>query len=263
MGQVIVRADHVSWNQENLVFEVIDTGIGIPADQIPSVFDAFYQCDRNDYDPAGQGVGLGLAIVKKLVSTLGGRLSIQSAAGSGTSVTVSLRCKSMMTKSQKWITGDSLPVAKNVPDIAFQLFQNSLKSVDRDILPGNLKALQCRVGYSCFSGKLGKCQISTTFPQKLAKPLPEVVTHPCRMASRSSHIWDFSLDVLSRRLYILAKMGLQNVLPLPKDYVFLRRPKYSTKGISEGRLTYFCCSPEGKRTHQTDGSIAARETCPA
>lgn len=93
MGRVIVRADHVPWNQENLIFEVIDTGIGIPPDQIPSVFEAFYQCNRNDDGPASQGVGLGLAIVKKLVSTLGGRLSIQSAADRGTSVSVSLRCK--------------------------------------------------------------------------------------------------------------------------------------------------------------------------
>jgi hypothetical protein len=111
--------------------------------------------------------------------------------------------QNMMIPAQQWTTGASLPVSKNVPDIAFQLFQNSLKCVDSDILLGNLKPLQRRVGNSRFSGELGKRQASTAFPQKLAQLLPELMAHPSRMASRLSHIWDFSLDVLSRHLYLL------------------------------------------------------------
>lgn len=85
-GRVIVRVNHF---QSGLIFEVIDTGIGIPTDQIPSVFEAFYQCDRNDGQSL-QGVGLGLAIVKKLVATLGGEIEMTSERDCGTTVTFRL-----------------------------------------------------------------------------------------------------------------------------------------------------------------------------
>lgn len=151
----------------------------------------------------------------------------------------------MMIPPQQWTTGASLPVSKNVPDIAFQLSQNSLKRVDSDILLGNLKALQRRVGNSRFSGKLGKRQVSTAFPQKLAQPLPELMAHLSRMASRVSHIWDFSLDVLPRPLYLLANPALHHVLPLPKDFVFLLCPiPLPLKNICEQKFASFLLPPQ-------------------
>jgi signal transduction histidine kinase len=73
-----------------LVVEVRDSGVGIPDGQIPRVFEAFYRC-RNDVRPV-EGAGLGLAIVQKLVDVLGGRISIGSNPGLGTTVTLLLPC---------------------------------------------------------------------------------------------------------------------------------------------------------------------------
>ena len=57
---------------------VVDTGCGIPADRLPTVFEDFVTTKR-------QGLGLGLAIAKKIVDQLGGTIAVQSEVGKGTS----------------------------------------------------------------------------------------------------------------------------------------------------------------------------------
>jgi PAS domain S-box-containing protein len=63
------------------VVRVSDTGIGIPADQLPQVFEMFAQLDRSSARTQG-GLGIGLALVKRLVAMHGGSVSVAS-AGSG------------------------------------------------------------------------------------------------------------------------------------------------------------------------------------
>lgn len=70
-------------------FTVADTGTGIPKEQLPQIFDLFWQADSSDRRVHG-GVGLGLYIVKKFTDLLGGRISIQSEPGRGTLVTVAI-----------------------------------------------------------------------------------------------------------------------------------------------------------------------------
>ena len=65
-----------------LLFEVIDTGIGIPWEKQQLIFDSFTQADANTTRLFG-GTGLGLAITKKLVELQGGAISLESEAGKG------------------------------------------------------------------------------------------------------------------------------------------------------------------------------------
>ena len=71
---------------EEVVIAVVDKGKGIPADQLPRVFDRYWQSSRTDR----QGAGLGLAIAKGIVEAHGGRIWIESTPGEGTTASFSL-----------------------------------------------------------------------------------------------------------------------------------------------------------------------------
>ena len=66
---------------------VTDTGVGIPPQHTERVFERFYQVDPARSGSAGRGTGLGLAIVKHAVAVLGGRVTLTSVVGRGTTVT--------------------------------------------------------------------------------------------------------------------------------------------------------------------------------
>ncbi len=69
--------------------KVADTGIGIPSDQIPRIFDRFFQVDSSETRLYG-GLGLGLYIVKKFTELFGGRVEVESEPGKGSTFTVTI-----------------------------------------------------------------------------------------------------------------------------------------------------------------------------
>lgn len=86
-GKVTVT---VGTAEENTVFlRVADTGIGIPEEAQPHVFERFYRVDKGRSKKAG-GTGLGLAIVKHITALYNGTIELNSAVGRGTTVTVTL-----------------------------------------------------------------------------------------------------------------------------------------------------------------------------
>jgi signal transduction histidine kinase len=80
-GQILIQAS-LQPGQENrpgVVVEVTDTGCGIPADDLPYVFDRFYRAEKSHIRSSG-GSGIGLAIVKQLVEAHGGKVRVESPA---------------------------------------------------------------------------------------------------------------------------------------------------------------------------------------
>jgi two-component system phosphate regulon sensor histidine kinase PhoR len=71
------------------LLRVEDTGIGIPEDNIPRLFERFYRVDKSRSRALG-GTGLGLAIVKHIVNLVGGHITVNSFVGKGSTFTVSL-----------------------------------------------------------------------------------------------------------------------------------------------------------------------------
>jgi PAS domain S-box-containing protein len=69
---------------------VADTGIGIPPDQLPNVFEPFVQLEEQPEDETQRGVGLGLAISRDLARAMGGELTADSVPGEGSVFTVEL-----------------------------------------------------------------------------------------------------------------------------------------------------------------------------
>jgi len=70
---------------------VSDSGAGIPPQDLPNLFDRFYQARQTAAPAAGEGgKGLGLAIVKRITELHGGRLQVASQPGQGTQVSMFL-----------------------------------------------------------------------------------------------------------------------------------------------------------------------------
>ena len=79
---VIAKLDTKTDKKATIHFEITDTGIGIPEDQLHSVFDSFSQGSIEVNRKYG-GTGLGLTIVKKLTKILGGQIKLKSTVGKG------------------------------------------------------------------------------------------------------------------------------------------------------------------------------------
>lgn len=87
-GSVIVTATVVRMTHVQIT--VRDSGIGIPATSLPSLFDRLYQVPQDAIATSRRGLGLGLFISKEIVEAHGGTLTAASEAGMGTEMTVSL-----------------------------------------------------------------------------------------------------------------------------------------------------------------------------
>ena len=87
---------------DRLLLEVCDSGMGIQPEQLPYVFDRFWQADTSARRKH-QGAGIGLALVKELVEVQGGTVSVASVVNQGTTFTVSL----------PWILPEALPAPGN------------------------------------------------------------------------------------------------------------------------------------------------------
>ena len=70
--------------------DVADTGAGITPQALPNIFERFYQADPSRPGGEKHGTGLGLAIVKEIVAAHGGKMSVHSAPGTGSTFTVIL-----------------------------------------------------------------------------------------------------------------------------------------------------------------------------
>ncbi|MCP3136607.1 ATP-binding protein [Pyxidicoccus xibeiensis] len=75
------------WTEARVVLEVRDTGIGIPADELPCVFERFFRASVSQ-GRSHEGTGIGLALVRELVKLHGGDVSVESTVGQGTCFTV-------------------------------------------------------------------------------------------------------------------------------------------------------------------------------
>ena len=78
-----------SENGKNFVLSVRDTGTGIPEDQIPFIFDRYFQAE-NQIDHLVEGTGLGLALTQELIHLLGGTITVKSIQGEGSTFTINL-----------------------------------------------------------------------------------------------------------------------------------------------------------------------------
>jgi len=88
-GSVLLRARQA---QNDVIFEVVDSGVGIPADRVADAFQAFVQLHRQP-GKNRESYGLGLPLCRRIVEAQGGTLELTSIEGKGTTVTIRIPAK--------------------------------------------------------------------------------------------------------------------------------------------------------------------------
>jgi len=86
---------HAKGTNDGVAVTVKDTGIGIPSEDIPHLFERFYRVEKSRTSETG-GTGLGLAIAKEIVEAHGGKISVDSVQNEGTTVTIKLPLKTKL-----------------------------------------------------------------------------------------------------------------------------------------------------------------------
>jgi two-component system phosphate regulon sensor histidine kinase PhoR len=73
--------------EKSVAVDIADTGIGIPAEDVPRVFERFYKGDKGR---TGEGTGMGLAIARHVIEAHGGNISVESEEGKGSTFSFTL-----------------------------------------------------------------------------------------------------------------------------------------------------------------------------
>ncbi len=109
-GKVILRAD---LKDNFLLVSVSDSGPGIPADELPRLFERFFQAKNQEHAKAG-GSGIGLSLASELVWAMGGEISVDSEVGVGSTFWVKLPVKlSPLTPKGEPVTLNPAKISEN------------------------------------------------------------------------------------------------------------------------------------------------------
>lgn len=130
---------------ENIAISVLDTGIGIPADKVETIFQKFVQADTSISRKYG-GTGLGLAITKTLIDIMGGDIKVESTLGRGSCFTVTIPLP--RAENSDIVAGD--PLLRNLGATASAASRRKILLVE-DYAPNVLvaRAFLEEFGYQC------------------------------------------------------------------------------------------------------------------
>ncbi|PIP81288.1 MAG: hypothetical protein COW84_00695 [Gammaproteobacteria bacterium CG22_combo_CG10-13_8_21_14_all_40_8] len=121
--RVAVQCLKLAELKADLEISIIDTGIGIDADKLEGIFDAFNQGSSGTTRKFG-GTGLGLAVTKQLVEIMGGRISVSSELHKGTTFTINMALPIVLNET----------IVKPIPANASQTTDQSMKQGNHKVL---------------------------------------------------------------------------------------------------------------------------------
>ncbi|CCK17103.1 Aerobic respiration control sensor protein arcB [Cronobacter universalis NCTC 9529] len=107
-GQVTVR---VSYNEdEQLRFEVEDSGIGIPQEEQDKIFAMYYQVKDSQGGKPATGTGIGLAVSRRLAKSMGGDITVSSKPGQGSTFVLTVQAPRVAEEVEDTLADDEMPL---------------------------------------------------------------------------------------------------------------------------------------------------------
>jgi len=214
----------------DLKFSITDTGIGIPENQLGTIFEPFYQASKRDRNSYG-GTGLGLSITRRLVELLGGTISVESQEDIGSVFSfsllnieiASLQCSEIENSQSQFLSGIK--------------FKNPVLLLTEDILSNrlvikgyletlNMTIIEAQNGQECLSAIQkqrpdlilmdmqmpvmdGYTAIKTIKSNKSLKSIPIIALTASGMKQQKDHIKNIADDFLIKPIYkneLIAKL---------------------------------------------------------
>jgi signal transduction histidine kinase/HPt (histidine-containing phosphotransfer) domain-containing protein/ActR/RegA family two-component response regulator len=148
-GSALIRVDVLEDGAQAVLlqFEVSDTGVGIPQDQVERVFEPFTQAHEQRL--AG-GTGLGLAICKQLVERMGGEIGARSAVGSGSTFWFRVRLEKQVAqegaRARPHIAAVPTAPRETSPNLQARVLLVEDNPVNQELALNMLEYLGCRAG---------------------------------------------------------------------------------------------------------------------
>jgi signal transduction histidine kinase/ActR/RegA family two-component response regulator len=196
-------------DQLRIGFEIADTGVGIPPDQIDRIFEAFQQLD-NSFGRRHQGTGLGLTISREIARAMGGDITCQSAPGKGSLFTL------------------GVPLRNAAPDAKPQVLPNwttapSATHDDIDTQPAQATAVDTReapapahmMGHPVASQEAASPAPPPPLPQSLQGRVLLVEDNPVNALVAQAGMSQLGLDVT---LVSDGQQALDLLVPGPHDF---------------------------------------------
>ncbi|MFN8302357.1 MAG: ATP-binding protein [Saprospiraceae bacterium] len=110
-GKVVLRADV---KDQWLHISVADSGAGIPPEELPHLFERFFQAKNQEHAKAG-GTGIGLSLTRELVRAMGGEISVESTVGAGSTFFVKLPITNNSVFEERPVEISKIPTASRRP----------------------------------------------------------------------------------------------------------------------------------------------------
>ncbi|EFN7867550.1 aerobic respiration two-component sensor histidine kinase ArcB [Escherichia coli] len=107
-GQVTVRVRYDEGDMLN--FEVEDSGIGIPQDELDKIFAMYYQVKDSHGGKPATGTGIGLAVSRRLAKNMGGDITVTSEQGKGSTFTLTIHAPSVAEEVDDAFDEDDMPL---------------------------------------------------------------------------------------------------------------------------------------------------------
>ena len=152
----------------SVTFTVSDTGVGIPAERLESIFDVFTQADVSTTRQFG-GSGLGLAITNRLVQLMGGSIEVTSRVGEGSCFVITLPLKPSEASAVRVIS-DRLPIEPDWQDKKVLLVE------DNDV---NVLVIERML--ASFGLEVSVCKNGVEALRYLTEQTPQMVFMDCHM----------------------------------------------------------------------------------
>lgn len=108
-GVVLSVSSEIHDHDATIIFEVEDSGIGIPKTEINNIFAMYYQVQQGDDNLHAVGTGIGLAVSQQLVHLMGGEISVDSEVGAGSTFTVKIKVPLVETVIEEHVVTDVRP----------------------------------------------------------------------------------------------------------------------------------------------------------